>query len=194
MNKFCDLKIINLFLLLATVSIFTACSTKYIEDTKIEDSDETREVIKTVELYRKAMEERNADMLISLASRNYFEKNGDSNSKNNYDYQGLVEFLRSPEFRKISSVRMTIVYKGIEFNKDRDVATVRYHYTSEFKLPHISTEGNDDDIMLENDEELKEEEDTNSDNYDKEVWHSKADDNEMILELENGRWQILKGM
>jgi|GEM_PF-1111925 len=197
MNSYGSLvKPLNLFVILCmTTLLLSSCTTRYIQGTKIEDSDDAREIIKTVELYRKAMESRNADMLVSLVSRNYFEKNGDSNSRNNYDYDGLVRFLRSSEFRQISAVRMTITYKNIIFNKDRDVATVRYHYSSEFKLPHISTNGNEDELLdMEEDGEEEIENDEGNDNYDKEVWHSKSDDNEMILELENGRWQILKGM
>ena len=160
----------------------SACSTRYIEDTKIEDSDESRDVIRTVEMYRKAMEARDADMLIALASKNYFEKNGDSNSSNNYDHKGLIEFLRSPEFRRVTQVRMKIIYKSVEFSEDRNVVTVLYHYTTDFKLPPPKYSDETGQFA------------TVSDNLDEEVWHSKADDNEMILELEGDRWYILKGM
>jgi len=138
-----------------------------------------------VETYRKAMEERNADVLIALASKNYFEKNGDANSTNNYDYDGLIKFLRSPEFRRISSVKMTIVYKNIELNEARNVAKVTYYYTSNYKMPPASFEQK---AVAEGGETRIE------DNYDEELWFSKSDDNEMIVELEDGQWFISKGM
>ena len=222
--------------------LFPACTTRYIEGTKIEDSDETREVIRTVELYRKAMEERDADMLIALASKRYFEKNGDSDSANNYDYEGLLQWLRSPEFRMIAALKMTIVYKSIVFNKKRDSVTVRYHYTSEFKLPAPATAGGKDGKTVAETTPVKEKKELTkqdkeigpadgetepakplekileaearapeaesvkvggesvtkktgeNDRYDREVWHSKADENEMIMELEGDKWYILKGM
>ena len=169
------------------VAAMPGCSTRYIEGTKIEDSDEARDVIRTIETYRKAMERRDADMLVALASKNYFEKNGDSSSQNNYDYEGLITFLRSPEFRKVTACRLTIYYKRIDFNEAYDVATAHYHYTSEFKLPPPEYE--DADVVAVEPEETERE-----DNFDEEIWHHKNDDNEMVLELENERWYILKGM
>lgn len=192
----------------------SGCSTKYLDGTKIEDSPETREVIRVIETYRRAMESRDADMLIALASRNYFEKNGDSIAANNYDFDGLVNLLRSPDFRRITQLRMTIVYKSITFNQQRNVATVRYHYTSEFRIPSSGTSAMPDGTVLYDDAQtLANPTDPYGyptpvgpapdagmapapaeDNSDQENWHSVGDDNEMILELENGRWYILKGM
>ena len=177
--------IVLLLLLLISMLGQAACNNKTIEGTKIEDSKETRDIVKVVETYRKAMESRDADILIALASKNYFEKNGDANSTNNYDYDGLIKFLRSPEFRKISAVKMTIVYKNIELNEARNVAKVTYYYTSNYKMPPATFEQK----TVTEGEETKTE-----DNYDEELWFSKSDDNEMILELEDGQWFISKGM
>ncbi len=179
---------ISTCLLLLSLFGLLACTDRYIEGTKIEDTDDAREVIRTVETYRKAMENRDADMLIALASKSYFEKNGDANSANNYDYAGLVRFLRSSEFRTVTALRMKIIYRSLEFNEQRNSVTVHYHYTSDFKLPPTKydlPEGADDQM----------EQTGESDNFDEEVWHSKSDDNEMILELgSDNKWYILKGM
>jgi len=174
-------------LLLVMLSLFgqMACNNKTIEGTKIEDCEETRAIIKIIETYRRAMETREADILIALASKNYFEKNGDANSTNNYDYEGLIKFLRSSEFRQISSVKMTIVYKDIELNEARNVAKVTYYYTSNYKMPPATFEQK---TVSEGGETKTE------DNFDEELWFSKSDDNEMILELEDGQWFISKGM
>jgi len=171
------------WIVLAVLMGLAGCDPKYIEGTKIEDSDEAREVVRTVEMYRKAMESRDSDMLIALASKHYFEKNGDSNSRNNYDYDGLVNFLRSPEFRQVTAVRMKIVYRSLVFNDEHTVVTVRYHHSSDFKLPPAKYKV--DEKAATGDGE---------DNFDEEVWYSKTDDNEMVLQLEEGKWYILKGM
>lgn len=169
---------------LAFAWLGAGCAPRMIEGTKIEDSKETRAVIRTVESYRKAMEERDAEMLVALASPNYFEKNGDSNSRNNYDYEGLQKWLHSPEFRSISALRLTITYKQITLNKERNVATVEYFYKSEFKIPPAHFEVKPDSHEV----------DAPKDNFDEEVWHSKNDENEMVLELLDGKWFIAKGM
>ncbi len=178
-------KIILSLAMVVSFTLLSACSTKYIEGTRMEDCEESHDIIKIVETYRRAMESRDADMLVALISKNYFEKNGDSNSSNNYDYEGVVSFLRSPEFRQVSAVKMTIVYKKIKFNEQRNVAEVTYYYTSDYKMPPATFE---DKIVDEGDEQ------TTEDNYDEEIWFSKNDDNEMILELIDERWFISKGM
>ena len=98
----------------------SACSTRYIEGTKIPDSDEAREVIQVVEIYRKALERRDVDFLAAMASPRYFEKNGNSNSQDNYDFNGLLGFLQSPEFRSVSQVRMKNHLPGDRFQRERD--------------------------------------------------------------------------
>lgn len=186
-----------LCIFLALLILTSACTTKNIQGTQIEDSDETREVMRTVEMYRKAMESRNADMLIALAGRNYFEKNGDSTSGNNYDYEGLVQFLRSPAFRRITSVRMEIVYKNVDFSESRNVATVRYHFKADFKIPptaYGSGIEEEEELVAADRQASSEDQMAQKDDFDKEIWHSKADENEMILEKDDGRWYILKGM
>ena len=175
-----------LCLLLAACLVLAlgACSTKMIKGTKIEDSKESRAVLLTIESYRKAMETRDAETLIRMASPNYFEKNGDANSRNNYDYTGLVTWLRSPEFRAVSALRLTLTYKRVTFNKERNSVSVSYNYKSEYKIPPARFEVKSE---AENPDAAK-------DNFDEEVWHSKNDDNEMVLELVDGKWLIAKGM
>ncbi len=162
-----------------------ACSNRYIEGTKIPDSSEAREVIQVVEMYRKALERRDVDFLAAMVSPRYFEKNGNSNSQDNYDYNGLLGFLQSPEFRAVSQVRMKIIYKAVDFNNDETVATVTYNYTADFKMPPQNFR--ETVVPLGDGYEVR-------DNYDEELWYSKNDQNQMVLEKRDDKWVILKGM
>ena len=172
-------------LILVLLSLAGGCRKKRIEGTQIEDNSRTREVIKVVESYRHAVEDRDIDMLTALASNNYFEKNGDTNSRNNYDYNGLLDFLQSEEFRQITSIKLTIIYKKIEFSEDENVAKVRYNFVLNFKMPPPRFE---EKMVMEGVEPKME------DNFDKEIWYAKNDSNQMVLEKMDGKWYIIKGM
>jgi len=169
------------------LGMLSGCSPKMIPGTEIEDTAVTRSVFKAVEAYRKAMETRDAEALLRLASPNYFEKNGNNNSRDNYDYEGLVSFLRSERFSKVSKVRLVVVYKDLQFNKEYTRAEVQYHYVLNFRKPpekfkqSVSREGGKDVV---------------EDNFDEERWYSKADDNLMVLEKDkkSGKWLIIRGM
>ena len=178
-------RLLLLTLLIAVGASAVGCSKKFIKDTQIEDSERTRDIIRVMEPYRTAIENRDVDLLLALASPDYFEKNGDTNSRNNYDYSGLMKFLRSDEFRRITAVKMTIVYRKVEFSSDEKTATVTYNYVSNFKMPPMGfsekTTRAADGAKLE-------------DNFDEELWYAKNDENQMILENVNGKWFIAKGM
>ena len=165
----------------------SACGPKMIPGTEIEDNADTRAVFKTIEAYRKALEDRDAEALLRLASPNYFEKNGNNNSRDNYDYEGLVAFLRSERFSKVTKVRLVMVYKDLQFNADKTEAEVQYHYVLNFRKPPESFK---QEITREGGKDVVE------DNFDEERWYSKADDNLMVLEKDKktGKWLIVRGM
>ena len=51
----------------------TACHKKYIENTRIPDTEDNRKILELLETYRTAMEEKDADKLVSLCAEHYFE-------------------------------------------------------------------------------------------------------------------------
>ncbi len=175
----------TLLLVLVWLPLAGGCANKRIKGTQIEDNSKTREIIRVVESYRRSVENRDIDMLTALASPNYFEKNGDNNSRNNYDYNGLLEFLQSEYFRRISSIKLTIVYRTIEFSEDENVVKVRYNFTLNFKMPPPRFE---EKMVTEGAEPRME------DNFDKEIWYAKNDSNQMVLEKMDEKWYIIKGM
>ncbi len=172
--------------LLAT-AILGGCSPKMISGTKIEDSPDTREVLKVVERYRKAMETKDVKTIIELTSKDYFEKNGNNNSRDNYDYEGLVKFLMSDDFTKVSKIKLVVLYKDVKFNDKKDRAEVIIHYILNFRKPPETMKQT---VKKEGENAVVE------DNFDEERWYSKSDDNLLVLvkpEKSSG-WLIERGL
>ncbi len=180
----------QVWLVVVLVAVFglsaAGCGPKFIPGTKIPDTPETKEVLRVVEKYRVAMENRDVDTLISLASPNYFEKNGNNNSRDNYGYEGLVKVLRS-YFKEVSKIKLVIIYKDVKFNKDKTRAQVFYHFILNFRKPPEKFEQK----VVSQDGEMKV-----VDNFDEQRWYSKSDDNVMVLEKDKktGKWLIVRGM
>jgi len=117
----------------AVVLLFTlaACSTSYISNTEIEDNELNRSVIAFCERYRKAIEDRNIGLLLSLASKNYFEDGGTPTGNDDYDYAGL-EMVLKERFSKVTAVRYEMKYKRVTY-KDQE-AWVDFTYTAAFQF------------------------------------------------------------
>lgn len=171
-------------------ALAAACGPRFIPGTRIRDDMTSRDVLKACERYRAAMEKLDFDLVAALTHPDYFERNGDNNSQNNYDYEGLVRLLASDDFRKISKISVTFVYHKIEFPEEfggRE-AHVRYHYTANWRMPpprfqEVRKEGRNGA------EEVVE------DNYDEQRWFSRSEDNLMILRKDDrGEWRFVRGL
>jgi len=79
-------------IMLASVLAFAACGPKYIENTKVIDTPENRQIADVIEKYRQAVERRDVDALKELISRRYFTGAGTTaNSEDDYGYEQLEQ-------------------------------------------------------------------------------------------------------
>ena len=67
------------------------CAHGTIEGTTVPDTEENRAVLEVLKTYRTAMQERDADKIISLVSSEYFEDMGTIDQSDDYGYQHLTE-------------------------------------------------------------------------------------------------------
>ncbi|MCG3173557.1 MAG: hypothetical protein GMKNLPBB_01754 [Myxococcota bacterium] len=125
-------------LLSAGVFLFAGCSAKLIPNTQIKDTPDSREIVTQVERYRLAMQDRNAESLLRLVSRNYFDNAGTPDPSDDYNYAGLVQFLAN-EFRDVEALQMDIVILALNFEEgDKGVAHLDYKYESRFQVKYPS--------------------------------------------------------
>jgi len=94
----------------------TSAST--IPGTKVEDTESNREIVRTVERYRLAVERKDVGALVAMASRNYWEDSGTPSGADDYGYDRLREVLLG-QFQRADSIRYSMKYMGISHDHGR---------------------------------------------------------------------------
>jgi hypothetical protein len=92
-----------------------ACASQgsYIQGTRVPDTVANREIIATVEQYRVAVERKDTDLLMELASKNYWEDGGTPTGADDYGYDGLRTVLEN-RFARADGIRYTMKYMNIK--------------------------------------------------------------------------------
>lgn len=124
-------------LVLAASSALFACTTKYIPNTDVADTEENRELIAFCEEYRRAVERKNIGALLKLASERYYEDGGNVDASDDIDLAGLEEYL-SDRFQDASAIRYEIRYRDVSREDDR--IFVDYTYSASFRIPGVNGE------------------------------------------------------
>ena len=84
-----------------------------IGNSKIEDTSFNREIVKTVEEYRLALERQDTKALLLMASKAYWEDSGTPSGSDDYGYDGLRTVL-SDRLNKVKEVRYFMRYVTIQ--------------------------------------------------------------------------------
>lgn len=87
-----------------------------IPGTTVDDSQDNRAIIETIEEYRARLVERNVEGLLVLASERYFEDSGTPRADDDYGYDGLRRVLSS-RLSRLRSLRYEIQYRKIKWAK-----------------------------------------------------------------------------
>jgi len=127
---------------LAVTTAFAAgCSHQYIANSDLEDNDDNWKVVHFCEKYRRAIEERDIETLVALASPRYFETGGNAKSGDDMDYNGLRSYLAT-KFKLTKAIRYEIRYHRIAEvrlekvgDKVEHVLNVDFTYTASFQIP-----------------------------------------------------------
>jgi hypothetical protein len=150
--------------LLPVVPVAAGCSHTVIPNTDVEDTSENQRIVGFCEKYRKAVEDRDVETLISMASTRYFETGGNARAGDDIDYNGLRLSLQS-KFKQTKAIRYEIRYHRITETENK-VVYVDFTYTASFQIP---TSAGD-------------------------VWHRAVRDNRLQLLRDGDSFKILAGM
>ena len=141
------------------------CAENMIPNTDVEDTPEARDVVDFVEKYRKAVMARDAERLLSLASKDYFDDMGTPQGEDDVDLEGLGERLRATFGPELLSVHYDIRYRDVVFLPTK--VLVDFTYIGRFRIN--APEGS--------------------------RWERRLSDNRLILaKNEKGGYEILSGM
>jgi hypothetical protein len=150
--------------LLSVSAAATGCSKSYIPNTDVEDTSDNRKVVGFCEKYRRAVEERDIEGLVGMASTRYFETGGNAKSGDDIDYNGLRAYLAT-KFKLTKAIRYEIRYHRISETEEK-IVNVDFTYTASFQIP---TQKGD-------------------------VWNRAVRDNRIQLVREGDSFKILAGM
>lgn len=128
------LRIITPLLLAAVTLVMSACTTHYIPNTDVEDTEENRSVVQFCEKYRKAVENRDVGQLMALVSQKYYEDGGNVDAQDDLDYEGFRKYMIN-EFRKSKAIRYEIRYRRVVWSKEKQKVFVDYTYSASYKIP-----------------------------------------------------------
>lgn len=111
-----------------------ACAHSKIPNTSIDDTDENREVLALVEEYQRAIESLDVDAVLALVSPQFYEDNGNTDSSDDYDYEGLKTILRD-SFGRTKSMQLVLRVDAVEVEKDSAFAELFYEYRAHNNYP-----------------------------------------------------------
>lgn len=155
-----------LVVVVAAMLVLSACEPKTIPGTQIKDTPETRSLASLVnEKYRRAMEARDADSILSMVSPRFHETGGTPDAKDDYDVDGLKKRL-AEKFKRLKAITLEIVLVDIDVAEDGQKATVKYHYFLKYLVQYPNEER----------------------------WETQSEDAQMLFALENGEWRVKSGL
>ena len=164
----------RLSVLLATVLATTlgACAhqSSYVPGTAIPYSDANQSVLAAVEDYRLAVERGDADALMLMAGKQYWEDSGTPSGSDDYGYEGLRNVLLT-RLQRASDIRYSMRYMNV------------HQQCVELK-PGCHAQV---DILIDASFTI-------ADAFGKSKRPDKRDQNELVLEWDGKRWLFISGM
>jgi hypothetical protein len=147
-------------------ALASGCEPKLIPGTKIKDTPETKALVElVVNKYRKAMEAKDADTLVAMASPRFYETGGTPSAADDYNLDGLKKKL-AEKFKLTITIQLDIALTDVIVDKEKNEGKVRYHYFLKYLVKYPSEER----------------------------WETQSEDAEMGFVLENGEWKAIRGL
>jgi hypothetical protein len=159
--------------LIVAVLVSTGCAAKvaYVPGTRIPYSDNNKSVLDAVEEYRLAVERGDADGLMLMANKQYWEDSGTPTGSDDYGYEGLRNVLLT-RLQKASDVRYSMRYMNV-----KQTCPGSLHAGCRASV----------DVMIDASYTI-------TDVLGKPKRPDKRDQNELVLEWDGHRWLFLSGM
>lgn len=126
------MKKLTLLLMIMASLLFASCSKQMIAGTKIEDTPTNHDILNVFYAYGKAMQEMDVLGLEALISKNYYDKNGTDIPTDDVDFDGVMQFLNSPEYKNLLRVQTTYILKDLQV-KSPTHAVIFYFYELQAK-------------------------------------------------------------
>jgi len=157
--------------LVAALAVGCAGRVAYVAGTRVPDSGNNRSAIEAVEQYRLAVERRDADSLMLMAHKQYWEDSGTPTGGDDYGYEGLRNVLQN-RLQNVSDIRYSLRYVGI-----RQTCIGELHPGCRAAV----------DVLIDASYTI-------NDALGKQKRPDKRDQNQLVLEWDGRKWLFLSGM
>ena len=161
---------LSVFLLVVAIA---ACGRNgsYVPGTKVPYSDMNKSVLDACEEYRLAVERADAEALMLMAHKQYWEDSGTPSGSDDYGYEGLKTVLMQ-RFKQATDIRYSLRYMGVYQQCKGDLqpgcrAAVDVLIDASFTVQNVMGKPSRPD---------------------------KRDQNQLLLEWDGKRWLFLSGM
>jgi hypothetical protein len=100
--------------LILSLAVGAGCAAKAgsIPGTRIADNSENRQILTTIESYRKAVEDKDVAALVLMASQRYWEDSGTPTGSDDYGYDGLRNVLAG-RYQQADEIRFSLRYLNL---------------------------------------------------------------------------------
>jgi hypothetical protein len=104
-----------------------ACAHGKIPLTNIDDTEENRAILDLVKEYHRALENLDAAAVLSLVSPRYYEDNGNTDARDDYDFAALRQSLED-DFKRTKALKLNIRVDAIEVDDEAASAWAELYY------------------------------------------------------------------
>jgi hypothetical protein len=113
--------------------LLSGCGPKLIPNLQIElaDTPDHRALLKVMDSWRAAFQNKDTNALTALASPRFFESSGSTGTKDDFAYQGIKTHFEE-HFKNVKQCVMDYDIKGVTV--DKDTAEIDYHYISRYLM------------------------------------------------------------
>lgn len=109
-------------------SLVAACAHNKIPTTNIDDTEENRQILDLVRNYHRAVESRDAEAVLAMVSKRFYEDNGNTDRTDDYDYEQLRQSLPQ-DFERTKAMQLEIRVDEIVVEDEEQIAHAFIYYT-----------------------------------------------------------------
>jgi hypothetical protein len=131
---------VSLLVVVASGLGFAACIHRQIPGTDLEDTADNKAILDVILAYKNAVEHRDANAVLKLLSKSYYDTRGTPDPSDDYDYAGLVKTLPE-DFKTISSPTLDLDVRKIEFDHEKDEAKVKVYFSYRYQMVDAGANG-----------------------------------------------------
>ncbi|WNG15580.1 YybH family protein [Cystobacter fuscus] len=122
-------------LFVTVLLVLSACGPRYIPGTQINDTEDTRAILKVMERYRAAVEARDAKAILALVSPNFRDNAGTEDPVDDLTSENLAQALPAL-LSRVDAPRLEMDVRRVDVKRD-GWATVIYYWNASWRAPGL---------------------------------------------------------